>query len=223
MRVTARDLKLVRDLALSHLLSRDQIIELGYFGSITRTNSRLRILGSIDLVRRLETPFFGQSLYVAGRVAHEVVGEKISNLIEHRSKSPRFVQHALSTTNVRSALTRKGAEWRFEQQLWRKLELGKTYELRPDGMVVAPVPIFVEVDMGHTAPAKFKEKLLGYQALARSNYCQEFYSAPTFRLLIITTGSLRARRLRSLLPDPGFDLLCQTFEEVGARPIPNWS
>lgn len=222
-RLTSRDVKLVRDIALSHVLSRDQIIALGYFGSVTRANTRLRELAAINVVQRLETPFFGQSLYTTARLAPEVIGEAISSRIDRHGTSPRFIRHALQTTAVRIALTRKGREWRFEQQLWRTFELGRTYEIRPDGMLLAPIPVLVETDLGHVAPTKFKEKLISYQALARSGQSIRLYSSPTFRLLIATTGPIRARRLRSLLPDPGFDLLCQTFEEMGAPSIPHWS
>lgn len=110
VRITDRDKKLVSDLALSHLLSRDQILELGYFSSICRLNTRLRELSAIKLVRRLETPFFNQSLYMAGHFAHEVVGVQVSKLLESRSNFPRFVRHALSVSSTRIALCRKGGE-----------------------------------------------------------------------------------------------------------------
>lgn len=225
MRVTSRDLKLIHDIALSHLLSRDQIIRLDYFGSVTRTNTRLRALAGIGLVKRLETPFFSQSLYMAGPMAHQVVNERISKLIEGRTGSPRFVRHALSVTEARITLIRNGGEWRFEPQLHRVLREGKEYQIRPDGLLLtSSIPVFVEVDLGHVAPAKFREKLLGYHLLATSGRCFDLYGMRSFRLLTLTTGSLRSRRLRSLLPQPpGFEFLCQTFEEAGVRPIPTWS
>lgn len=56
MRFTERDIKLVRDIALSHIVSRDQVIDLGYFDSVTRCNSRLRGLVAADAVRKVSTP-----------------------------------------------------------------------------------------------------------------------------------------------------------------------
>lgn len=225
MRVTKRDIMLLRELALSHVLCRDQFLELGYFNSITRANTRLRELKRLELLRRLETPFFGQSLYIASKRAAEVVGERISPLIEGRASSPRFVQHALSVTNVRIALQRKSsAAWRFEQQLWRKIQGSKGLELRPDGLLMANLPIFVEVDMGHASAPRFKEKLTAYQALARSGQCQSLYGFSQFRVLVVTTGPLRSRHLRRLQPSSAeFELLVQTFDEVGATPITPWS
>ncbi|MEP0765920.1 MAG: replication-relaxation family protein [Fimbriimonadia bacterium] len=223
--MTKRDIMLLRELALSHVLCRDHFLELGYFNSITRANTRLRELKRLELLRRLETPFFGQSLYMATKRAAEVVDARISSLIAGRTSSPRFVQHALSVTNVRIALQRKSsAAWRFEQQLWRKIQGSKGLELRPDGLLMASLPIFVEVDMGRASAPRFKEKLTGYQALARSGQCQSLYGFSQFRVLVVTTGPLRSRHLRRLQPsDAGFELLVQTFDEVGATPITPWS
>jgi len=205
-------------MALSQLLSRDQILGLHYFGSVTRANTRLRSLIELGLVDRLETPFFNQSLYVSTRRAMEVVGEKISPLIGARVGSPRFVQHALTVTNTRIALmTKSGGDWRFEQQLWRKFD---RFETRPDGLLIASQPTFVEVDMGHVSPAKFKAKLRAYEALARSEACQDLYGFSSFRLLTVTTGSLRARHLRHLTQSGcGFESRVQTFAELGVTPI----
>lgn len=225
MRVTKRDIQVLRDLALSHILSRNQLMQLGYFGSITRANTRMRELAGIGLVRRLESPFFGQSLFIATKQSAEVVGERISGLIEGRTSSPRFVQHAMSITNVRIALSQKSkGTWRFEQQLWRTFTGQNRFEVRPDGLYHASSPIFIEVDMGHASATRFKEKLTSYQALARSGQCQALYGFPQFRVLTVTTGSLRSRHLLRLLPaEPGFEFLVRTFEEVGAVPINPWS
>lgn len=224
MRLTRRDQTVLRDLALSHLLTRDQLKTL-YFGSVTRVNTRMRELGRIGLVRRLSTPFYAQSLFVVTKKAAEVVGERISPLIENRTSSPRFIQHALSVTNVRLAISSRAAgEWRFEQQLWRRLpDYGNT-QIRPDGLFLAKHPIFVEVDMGHVSPNAFKQKLQGYSALAASGLCSELYGFEHFGLLTVTTGPLRARHLRRLLPlQSRLEFLVQTFEEVGAAPISAWS
>lgn len=224
-RITRRDVSVLRDIALSHLLSRNQLMELGYFGSVNRVNTRMRDLAEFGLVRRLETPFFSQSLYSVTKQAAEVVGERISLLIENRCSSPRFVQHALSTTNVRLALQSKApGAWRFEQQLWRKIGGKGGVEVRPDGLHLGKVPVFVEVDLGHVAPMRFEAKLASYQLLAQAEHCQALYGFPEFKLLTVTTGSLRARHLRRLTPaKAGYEHRIQTFEEIGAAPIAGWS
>ncbi len=222
MRLTKRDGLLLEDLAHSHVLSRDQILELGYFSSITRVNTRLRDLQKHRFVNVLDTPFFGQRLYQCGKQARDVVSVRTARLIVPRQVSPRFLQHALATTNVRIALRRRGeAQWRFEQELWRKVS---GVEIRPDGLFLGQSAIFVEVDMGHVAPAKFREKLLAYGVLSGSGQCKTLFGFSDFRVLTVTTGSLRARHLRRLHSnDAGFPFLVQTFEEVGAAPISSWS
>ena len=222
LKLTLRDKVLIDDLALSHVLSRDQMLELGYFGSVTRVNTRLRELAREGFVLPLETPFFSQHLYACGKLANDVVSSRVSKLLSARSASPRFLQHALAVTNVRIALQKRGmAEWWAEQELWRKLG---GIEIRPDGLARLQVPIFIEVDMGHVSPAKFQAKLLAYAALATSGECKSLYEFSDFRVLTVTTGPLRAKRLRRLLPpDSGFSHLAQTFEEVGAAKVSSWS
>jgi hypothetical protein len=177
------------------------------------------------LVKRYETPYYAQSLYIPGPKARDVSGERIARLLDGRSGTPRFLQHALSVTNVRIALERRaGGQWRYEQQLRRSCEEGSHFEVRPDGLFLTLSPIFVEVDLGHVAPTKFAEKLKSYAKLADSGHCESLYGFSSFRLLTVTTGTLRARHLRRLLPrEAGFDFLVQTFEEVGAAPIFSWS
>lgn len=223
MRFTDRDVRLVRDIALSHVLSRDQIIELGYFDSVTRCNTRLRELGAAQAVRKITTPFHAQSLYIAGNLAGELCGERVERLLAERIGSPRFVRHALSTTNTRIALLKRGgSNWRFEQQLWRTCG---EHQLRPDGLIsLKGIPTFLEVDLGHVSGPKFTEKLKGFSALAKGSACTELYGFDSFRLLIVSTSPRRVRHLRALVSDhTKLECLVTTFEEIGAPPVGCWS
>lgn len=227
IRLTERDSRLLRDLVLSHLLSRDQVIELGYFGSVTRANTRLRGLRKLKLVKALDTPFMGQALYAAVPGAAEVVGERLAPLAASRSGSPRFVRHALFATNIRIALLRKGAaSWRFEQQCRHSFRHGgREWQVRPDGLALAPTgPVAIEADLGNVDPAKFREKLRGYEALALSGECGHAWGRDTFSLLVVTTSPARASRLARLLPDPrGFSYACRPHDQLGV-PLPGaWS
>lgn len=227
MRTTDRDVKLVRDIALSHVLSRDQIMRLGYFSTVTRTNTRLRELCQIRLVRRIETPFFGQSLYAAGKGAGDIVGGQIAPIIAARSESPRFLQHALCVTNTRIALIARGATaWRFEQQLWTTFEhQGKGYQVRPDGLAILRAgATAIEVDLGNVAPEKFAAKLKAYSAFIESGASESLWNVPTFRILTVTTTKLRALKLTRALPSNyAFDFLCVPFEELCVARIGAWS
>lgn len=223
MRFTERDIRLVRDIALSHVLSRDQVIELGYFDSVTRCNTRLRELGAMNAVRQISTPFHNQSLYIAGSLAGELCGDRVERLMADRIGSPRFVRHALSVTNCRIALCKRGGSgWRFEQQLWRTV--GK-HEIRPDGLIVLKgIPTFIEVDLGHVSGPKFREKLKGFESLTVGTTCTDIYGFPSFRLLIVSTSPRRVRHLRSLVSDHArLECLVTTFKELGAPSVGCWS
>lgn len=227
MRLTPRDIRLLRDMALSHVLSRDQVISLQYFGSVTRANTRLRELAALGLVRVLTTPFFSQQLYMVTNRAGAAVGERVSCLLRGRSGSPRFLQHALCVTNARITLLERGATgWRFEQQAERTFRFGATqFEVRPDGLALLPdAAIAVEADLGHVAPAKFREKVRAYEAFARSGECDLAWGRPSFRLLVITTGRRRSATLTKILGEhPAIDFLCQPHDQIGVKWAGGWS
>ena len=227
MRITDRDMRLIRDMALSHVLSRDQIIALNYFGSVTRTNTRLRELRSEGFVRPIATPFFAQHLYCVGAQAHSVLSERISSLVAARTGSPRFLQHALCVTNVRIALLRRGATaWRFEQQAHSRFEWkGQTLEVRPDGLAIFGDRITaVEVDLGHVAPAKVREKFSALDKFIASGSCRAQWMVEACKLLVVTTGPLRARRLERLVPsDCRFDSAFVPHDQLGIPFAGAWS
>ncbi len=227
MRLTTRDLQLIKDVALSHVLSRDQIIELGYFATVTRVNTRLRELSKEGLVQRLATPFFNQGLYSVGSKATPILGLRIAPLVAGRTGSPRFIQHALCVTNARLGLLKRGTTaWKFEQQLWSQFDFrGKTWEVRPDGLAITPKgPIAVEVDLGHVAPAKFAHKLRAYEAFAASGQAAKQWGHASFKVLVIASGKLRAARLSKLFqPTPNIDFRCVSFNDFGLPEVGSWS
>jgi hypothetical protein len=227
VRPTARDARLARDLALSRLLSRDQILALGYFGSVTRLNARMRGLRASGMVSVLETPFFGQHLYVAGRNAAPVCGEPVASLILEKDPSPRFVRHAMAVTDLRVALLAAGARgWRFESQLWRRFpHAGRGLEIRPDGMVFRDgVLTLLEADMGHVDPAKFSAKLRAYAAFGVSGELARTWGEERMTVLTVTTGKLRRERLRRLAPaSAAASFEFATFREMGVVPVGDFS
>lgn len=228
MLITDRDVQILRDIALSHVMSRDQLISLGYFASVTRVNARLQHLCGEGLIRRLETPFCQQSLYVVTRRSADLVGAQVAALISGRSGTPRFLQHALSVTNTRIRLLERGATaWRFEQQVSVTFSAGgRQHEVRPDGLAVFPARrvLAVEVDLGHVAASKFRAKLASYDRFARAGACTSAWGVPTFRLLTLTTTACRATRLAALTPpDARFEHVATTYADFGVPSVGAWS
>lgn len=228
MRLTPRDVRLLKDAALSHVLSRDQIIALRYFGSVTRANTRLRSLVSLRLLRRLDTAFFGQGLYSVGPETAELLGPSIYPLVRGRSESPRFTQHALAVTNARIELLRRGASaWRFEQQLWGTVAVGgKRLEVRPDGLALFADgrALALEIDLGHVNPSRFQTKLTALDHFVSSGEASARWGVTGLRLLTLTSGKLRARHLQELTP-PGcsFPHDCLPFSDFNLSVPGSWS
>lgn len=226
MKLTSRDIQLVKDVALSHALTRDQIIALGYFTSVTRANTRVRGLLGSGLIQRITTPFFGQSIYCAGKKAPQIVGEKIGQLLVRRAESPRFLQHALCVTNVRLALASRGAtDWRFEQQASTTFADGaKWLEVRPDGLTLTPTGLVaVEVDLGHVPTTKLLQKLKSYETFTSSGACQNHWHAQEFSLLFVTNSDARARRIRTITRDFATDIVVRTFDALDIPTPGSWS
>lgn len=225
MKLTERDVRLLKDLALSRVLSRDQLLKLGYFESVNRCNRTMARLAGAGYMLVLETPFQRQRLYSASREAAEIVGARTARYLTNRKLTPRFLVHALAVTEVRAALLRRGASsWRFEAQLRHSFTYhGKTLEVRPDGMSLSEgKPTLLEVDLGHCSSGKFRAKVAAYRAYALSGAFERAYSAPEIAVLTVTTGSLRKRRLEKLAEgDERFGFL--TFEELGAAKPEVWS
>lgn len=221
-RLTQRDLQVMEDVAKSHALLRGHLLKLGYFTSVTRLNTRMRELVGLGLVRRLETPFFNESLYIVSPKWGELLSPELAGLIKSRPASPRFLRHCLAVSDMRIALTkRSGGKWLFEHELWRTVDGN---QVRPDGAIVGKSLVLIEVDLGNVSLPKFKQKLFGYQTLASSGQCQRLYGHKDFRLLVVTSGKRRARHLSRLLPsNPGFGYLVETFESLGVALTPSWS
>jgi len=226
LKLTDRDVRLVRDIALSHVLSRDQVLALGYFSTVTRANTRIRGLVAEGFLKRLETPYYRQSLYVAGAIAKQIVGERIAETLRGRPGSPRFLQHSLAVTGVRAALQGPGKKWRFELQVSCGFQFaGRDLEIRPDGAIVDTEGVtLVEVDMGHVTPSKYKEKLRTFDAFIRSGACMHHWGVSEFRVLTVTTGQARATSLAKLLPKQcAFSHVCTTFRDLHVSEVEPWS
>jgi hypothetical protein len=218
LKLTARDLELLHDIALSHVLSRDQVIRIGYFTSISRANRRLTALTEEGYLRIYDSPFVGQRIYWIGRQAIPYLSVDVQKLVGGRVGSPRFLRHSLAVTEVRIALLERGATgWRYESELWRRFEVqGISYEVRPDGSVRnGQISTFIEVDMGNVSPSKFGAKIDAYKAIQRGSNVK-------FNLLIVAPTKAR---LNTLLKGDAkaLDILNSTFDELGIKLPGAWS
>ena len=226
MTLTDRDLRLIRDVCLSHVMSRDQILALGYFTSVSRANRRLSVLASAHYLKVLQIPFKLQRLFVAGAKSPGVVGARIASIIKGRAGTPRFLQHCLAVTEIRIAtLDIEGGQWRFEAQVRDQFRFGPSIvEVRPDGAILTDSTVhFVEADLGNVSSAKFAAKLSGYSRYLESDRYWSSYGDRTPSVLIVTTGSRRMNHLHALLPSGQSCFEFKFFEEIGAEAVGGWS
>lgn len=227
MILTERDIRLIKDVVLSHVLARDQILKLGYFSSQSRLNRRLRDLVTAGYAKVLVTPFSGQNLYQAGCKAREIVGDRIAALLRSRSPSPRFLQHALAVTNIRIALLASGfSGWRFEPQLRHGFTYGGRHmEVRPDGMASQGDEVrFIEADLGHVSEQPYAKKLRAYEVYVASGAFEQSFGQRSLVVQTVTTGSLRKSHLAKRTP--GNTLVrfeFQTFSDLGLKTPGDWS
>lgn len=225
MKLTDRDLRLIRDVCLSHVLSRDQILALGYFTSVSRANRRLSALVSAHYLKVLQLPFKLQRLFVAGTKSSKVVGPRIASVIRGRAGTPRFLQHSLAVTEIRIATAVIDAEWRFEPQVRDQFRFGpRLVEVRPDGAVLSDSTVeFIEADLGNVSAAKYAAKISGYARYMESDRYWSSYGDRASSVLTVTTGSRRMSHLQSLLAGQNPQFRFTTFDQIGAASVEGWS
>ena len=112
LQLEPRDERLLCDLFLNRAMSRGQIQSL-YFGSVVRSNARLRQLFDHGFVARYylpAAPFGAQAVYSLGKAALSFIAGKLEmdlgTVRRHyaRSKTPTFIEHTLAIVDVRIAL-----------------------------------------------------------------------------------------------------------------------
>jgi hypothetical protein len=205
MRITDRDIQLLETIALHGVLTRDQTMSLGFFGSIPRANARLCPLTKNKLLGRVcfaASMSLRQSVYFATKRAGLFIEPRVAELLLGRKNTPRFIEHSLAVADVRIALESLGAlSWFHECQVRHRYSLGnrKTEEFRPDALTCFGRDyLFVEVDRGHTSRGKLIEKFKAYDRYASLGLFQQTYDQPSFRLLVVTTGQARCRSIHTL-------------------------
>ncbi|MBX3119692.1 MAG: replication-relaxation family protein [Fimbriimonadaceae bacterium] len=234
-RLTERDVRLLSDLFGHSVITADQIVRLGYFGSLVRCRSRLRRLCGAGLTQKVNAlPVKGsQALYAAtphaAAVIAEYTGLGLDDVRLHlkRPCSPLLLEHSCRITEFRIAVSesagRLSVEWLPEPHCRHAYSVKRgdgwqRHTFKPDSFLRIEHLgethcFFVEIDLGHVSRKCFKAKIASYRRYARGIF-QEAYAQDSFAVLVVTTGSLRLRHLSSLVhkDDPRF--LFTTFGAI---------
>lgn len=237
--LTERDEELIRDVVSATVMTRDQVLALGYFSSLCRANTRLKELCQHGYLRRVEGTRLGsrQTLYAGDAKAASVVAPSMEKEEKEVAKRLRqapgllFLEHTLRITDVRIAALRSieayGGTWRFwlyEAQCFHSYQLAAhlpAQVIKPDAFVrIDELPKsarsdwFVEVDMGTVSVARFQRKLEAYKQYLESGTFTETYRRDRFGLVLACRDAKRKERLIRGLDVSWTSIAFWSFEQL---------
>lgn len=219
-----RDRRLLSDLFLHRVVSRDQIIALGHFGSVPRCNNRLKHLldhGYVRRYRHLARGSGSQALYCLGCNGAAIVSELLDLELEEvklqaeRCAPSMFLEHSLGLVDLRilfgqtaSRLQVPAHDWlaeplcRHEYSVWRAGAWIKCV-VKPDAFALwtwngEPRAFFIELDLGHVSQQSFQRKIQAYRRYLADGAFREAYGHESFEVLTVTTSERRLGNLAML-------------------------
>jgi hypothetical protein len=205
-------------------MSRDQIITLGYFGSVPRCNNRLKQLldhGFVRRYRHLSRGSASQALYSLGGEGSILVSDRLDIELDEVVQQTRrdaptlFLEHTLGLVDLRIEFTREALlrglgdfEWlpeplcRHEYSVRQSSGVWKPRVLKPDAFVRwskegRSHSFFIELDLGHVGSAAFLLKAGSYRTYLSLGVFAEVYEAESFDVLVVTTGERRLAHLQA--------------------------
>ena len=236
-RLTERDKKLLAFMYCHRLVLARQLVELGFFGSLVRCNSRLRKLREAGLTTKAFVPSIHgiESIHRVTAKASQVIAE-VTGLDPEEVKraakkgfSLMQLEHCVKVTNLRIQIEKEAdkrkldCHWipealcRHEYSV-KRLGHWQKRILKPDGLLLletgpAKSFYFIEVDLGCVSHSKFKAKVRSYEQYGAGVF-QQTYSEEAFTVLVVTTGQKRLERLKRLTQEATPEFLFTTFSSL---------
>lgn len=220
VRLTERDLQLIESVALASVVTRRQIMELGFFSSISRGNRRLRCLFDGGYLRRTFLAcdaYAAEAAYLLGPAGAPIVAERTGlDFADIRRQAQRlpartFLEHHIAMVEVRLAIeadaAKRGYEvvahyWESECRHEYTLGKGQRRLVKPDGFfLVQPgnrsLAAFIEVDRGCVSRDQLAKTFRRYRDYLSDGAFTACYGQDTFDVLVVTT--VGKRRIDNLL------------------------
>ncbi len=231
-RITKRDMALINDIYCHRLMTSRQVMEAGYFSSMSRCNRRLRQLCEIEYLTKTALRRLGED-YEIFRVGHRA-GTLLANTCDsspselHRllTHGPSHVtaEHALKVVDVRGALARTRS---FDLDTWLpEIRVRHEYSVRLNGtwqkQVFRPdafarialndkqIDIFIEVDLGTVNKKQLIHKFKSYERYADGIF-QDVYKRSGFVVLFVVDKTARFEYLSRLSKDYSVCTVVSTF------------
>jgi hypothetical protein len=229
--LTGRDRRVMELLSRFHLMSRDQIMALAPFGSLTRANTRLAALLGARLLSRKSLPVYpgngsAQALYFLGKRSGSVLPIDDERLSRHIRQASRWdlghVAHVVAANQcVTDALvaTARSPEARVDG-FRTEPELRQVFSDRrlvPDGWFAwtesgKRFNCFFEIDLHHEGLQEWRTKVLRYVEYAESGIHAERFGFRAFRVCVLAKSTARIENLRRIAETAGAIFL---FGEIG--------
>ena len=238
-RLTDRDRLVIQTVALHGAASRNHLMDLGFFTSISRANRRLRLLFDWKFLRRTmlaSNPYSIESVYVLGRdgvaVARECTSIDSAELGRHAARQPEraYLEHQLGVLSLRIALMNvpdgvKVTQFLTEPECRHEYMIGKAGRtsrriIKPDaffelGIGESRRPFFLEYDRGKCSLPQMKSVFDRYGRYAKDGAYQDVYGDQSFEVLVVTTaGNRRIQHLAGCAKNQGVPVRFATMDEV---------
>lgn len=243
LRPQRRDLELVRTIFLHRIARRDDLLGLGFFGSVARCNQRLSDLVRAGWLRRVEgiNGLAGhQSVYAPGKAAASYLRRSLDlpadEISRHCSatEGPLLVEHALRVLDFRVRLHREAdrglQEWLCEPECLHEFQVAvgqsgfwTTVVMKPDAYFRIEVDqgqrhVFLEIDLGNVSLPRFEQKLDRYRKYAECRAFSEVFGEGHFSVLTVTVGERRLSHLADL-PSRSFNHFVTTWQRIEKQGI----
>lgn len=243
VRLTCRDRMVIGEVARYGAISRSQLMELGFFNSVSRANRRLRMLADGKFLRRtyLATgPQQNATIYVLGPVGAEVAVEDYAfdpvEMRRHGRRSPErmYLEHHVGIVSVRLAAMREESELRLahfvaEPDCRHEYEVvlhGRVSRrlMKPDALAVfaigdSPFSVFIEYDRGNTSLTQMASQFRRYASYWAETAFQSAYETDVpFTVAVVTTaGKRRIENLLRLTQQMAVSVMFTTFAQLESQ------
>ncbi len=221
-RMTERDARVVELVTRFRLLSRDQLMAMAPFGSLTRANTRLGALARAKILSRKLLPIYpghgsAQALYYRGPANGEDSATEDKIRVRQTRQVSRWglpqVEHVLAANQllvdflvaVRRSADASLLAYQTEVELRTAIAAQR---LVPDGWIAwlhreKRFNCFIEVDLHHEGLQQWRHKVLAYLQYADSGQHAELFGFSFFRVLVVAKSAARLANLMGLAHQAG--------------------
>lgn len=241
-RLTPRDRDVIRLVALHGAATRNQLIGLGFFASVSRANRRLKHLFDTKHLRRAYIAAGANSVetvYVLGPMgvpiaAELAVIEKLELERQSRRQPERaYLEHQIGILAVRISMLNglhcldvveflTEPECRHEYLISKAKQVSKRL-IKPDAFFEVRSEhqrglFFLEFDRGHCSLPQMRGVFERYGAYARDGAFRSAYLEDDFDVLVVTTaGKGRIAHLANVAKNCGVEVRFAKFADVRSQ------